>query len=92
MSNTFYQANRTDPIVQVERSPAPVSPRKLAADTYRPTGLDDLAWRTRYRLKRALYTVFGPAQLMPRNDPLTRLAREREQRYGTRTRPANPPR
>jgi hypothetical protein len=86
VSNAFYQGNRHDPIVHVERKEAPVSPRKVAAGTYRPKGFEDFRWRVRYRLKRGMYTIFGPAQLMPGNDPKARLAREREQRYAGRTR------
>jgi hypothetical protein len=84
MSNALYHDNRTAPIVHVERKPTRVSARKVATGTYRPRGFEDLGWRFRYRLKRAIFTVFGPPQLMPHNDPLARLARAREERYAGR--------
>jgi hypothetical protein len=84
MSNALYQDNRTAPIVHVDRKPTRVSARKVAAGTYRPRGVEDLGWRFRYRVKRAVFTVFGPPQLMPHNDPLARLARAREERYAGR--------
>lgn len=85
MSNALYQDNRTAPIVHVNRRPSRVSARKVAAGTYRPRAFEDLGWRFRYRVKRAIFTVFGPPQLMPHNDPLARLARAREERYAGRT-------
>ena len=86
MSNALYHDNRTAPIVKVERKANRVSPRKVAAGTYKPRGFEDFRWRFLYRVKRSIFTVFGPPQLMPHNDPLARLAREREERYAGRTR------
>jgi hypothetical protein len=39
-----------------------------------------LGYRIRWRLRRLLMTVFGPATLGPESDPLTRLDRERADR------------
>jgi hypothetical protein len=88
MSNALYQDNRTAPIVKKERKATTVSARKVAAGTYQPRGFEDLAWRVKYRCRRAVFTILGPPQLMPHNDPLARLAREREERYAGRTRNA----
>ncbi|MGQ0844824.1 MAG: hypothetical protein ACT4QF_11875 [Sporichthyaceae bacterium] len=56
----------------------------MSKPKWEPRGLEDLGWRIRYRLRKAGFTVFGPAQLRPDNDPLVRLARERAARYAGR--------
>ena len=43
--------------------------------------MSDLLWRIGWQIRRALLTVFGPAQLEGQADPLTRLKKEREERY-----------
>ena len=43
--------------------------------------MSDLLWRIQWQVRRALLTVFGPAQLEGSQDPLTRLKKEREERY-----------
>ena len=37
-----------------------------------------LAYRIRYRIKWVLFTFYGPPRLDARQDPLTRLRKERE--------------
>jgi hypothetical protein len=61
----------------------------MSRPKYEPRGLEDLGWRIKWRLKKAGFTVFGPPQLGPNNDPLVRLARDRAERYASR-RPVQP--
>lgn len=91
MSNALYADNRTAPIVKVDRRTVDTvgGARRLAPTTYRPHGLEDLPWRIKYRTLRAMFRVFGPPTLGS-NDPLTRLARERETRYAERTASSRP--
>lgn len=56
----------------------------MSKPKWEPRGLEDLGWRIKYRLRKAGFTVFGPAQLRPENDPLMRLTRERTERYASR--------
>ncbi|HUQ00397.1 MAG TPA: hypothetical protein VM093_08045 [Aeromicrobium sp.] len=86
MSNALYQDNRTAPIVKKERKATTVSARTLAPGTYRPRFFEDVPWRIKYRAQRSLFTIWGPPQLNPHNDPLALLARRREERYAGRTR------
>lgn len=86
MSNALYQDNRTAPIVKKERKATTPSARTLAPGTYRPRFYEDVPWRLKYRVQRSLFTIWGPPQLNPHNDPLALLARRREERYAGRTR------
>ncbi|HUR73524.1 MAG TPA: hypothetical protein VMZ00_04565 [Sporichthya sp.] len=86
MSNALYQDNRTAAIVKKERNAPTVSARTLAAGTYQPRLFEDVPWRMKYRALRSLFTIWGPPQLNPHNDPLALLARRREERYAGRTR------
>jgi len=85
-SNALFQGNRTAPISKVERKVAGPNARKVAEGTYQPRGFEDFGWRLKYRLQRAVFTVWGPPQLTKDNDPLALLARRREERYAGRTR------
>lgn len=84
-SNALYADHRTAAIVKSDRrTPARATARQVAAGTYRPRGVEDLPWRIKYRTLRAMFRVFGPPTLGPNNDPLARLARDREARYAGR--------
>ncbi len=61
----------------------------MSKPKWEPRGLEDLGWRVRWCLKKGAFTVLGPPQLGPNNDPLVRLARERVERYADR-RPVQP--
>lgn len=83
ISNALYAANRTAPIVKVERKTTAGAPKRgaMPADAYRPRGLEDLPWRIRHRILRGMFRIFGPPTLAKGRDPLDRLARERTARY-----------
>ncbi|GAA0631180.1 hypothetical protein GCM10009547_38830 [Sporichthya brevicatena] len=85
-SNALYQDNRTAPIVKKEPKAAVISARQLAPGTYQPRWYEDIPWRISYRIKRGVFTIWGPPQLNPHNDPLALLARRREERYAGRNR------
>jgi hypothetical protein len=44
----------------------------------------DLGYRVSYRIRWFLFHIFGPPQTTPKNDPVKRLERQREERYARR--------
>lgn len=51
-----------------------------------PRAFEDLPWRTGYRVRRFVMTIWGPPQLDDDHDPLVRLSRQRAERYAARAR------
>lgn len=73
--------------VRARRSVATAAPAGAAGVAgARPRAFEDLPWRTGYRVRRFLMTIWGPPQLDDDHDPLVRLSRQRAERYAARAR------